>query len=108
MAASWRWTRYVGQPYFLLAFAHRARAAALIRASPAGEMCRLGLALSVDEPPFRFAHLALCAAAIRLRAAVDMVRPERDSFRASGHESRSRFERCAGRSTDGFAGLHAR
>jgi hypothetical protein len=64
-----------------LTFAHLARAAALIRASPAAEMCRLGLALLVAEPPFRFAHLARCAAAIRLRAAADMVRPVRDALR---------------------------
>jgi hypothetical protein len=51
---------------------HRARAAALIRARPAAEMWRLGLGLLAAEPLFRFAHLALCAAAIRLRAAADM------------------------------------
>jgi hypothetical protein len=58
-----------------LTFAHRALAAALIRANPAAEMWRLDLALLVAEPPFRFAHLALCAAAIRLRAADEMRTP---------------------------------
>jgi hypothetical protein len=62
-----------------LHFAHRARAVALIRARPAAEICRLSLALLGDvvfEPPFCFAYLARCAAAIRLRAAADM-RPVR-------------------------------
>ena len=72
-------------PYFLpaLIFAHRARAAALIRARPAAEMWRLGLALLVArfEALVRFAHLARCAAAIRLRAAADMVCPVRDALR---------------------------
>ena len=64
-----------GNHFFLaLTFAHRARAAALIRARPAAEMWRLGLALLVAEPPFCLAHRALCAAAIRLRAAADIVR----------------------------------
>jgi hypothetical protein len=53
-----------------LTFAHRARVAALIRDKPAAEMWRLGLPLLgevVFEQPFCFAHLSLCAAAIRLR-----------------------------------------
>ena len=71
-----------GNHFFLaLTFAHRARAAALIRARPAAEMWRLGLALLVAEPPFCLAHRTLCAAAIRLRAPADMVRPERDALR---------------------------
>jgi hypothetical protein len=75
--------QYEGGNHFFpaLTFAHLARAAALIRASPAAEMWRLGLALLVVELPFCLAHLALCAEAIRLRAAADMIRPERDALR---------------------------
>src|SRR5262249_48954121 len=59
-----------------LIFAHLARAAARILASPAAEMCRFGLVLLREFVlPLCFAHLAFCAAAIRLRAAADMVRP---------------------------------
>jgi hypothetical protein len=64
----------VGQTYFFLALtlAHRFLAAALMLASPCGEI-RLPL---IGAFFFRLAHLALCAAAIRLRAAADM-RPVR-------------------------------
>src|SRR5437868_11579280 len=61
-----------------LSFAHRARCAALIRARPAAETFRLGLAApSVLLPLRSFAHLALCALAFRARADADMVRPVR-------------------------------
>src|SRR5437868_14477353 len=61
-----------------LSFAHRARCAALIRARPAAEPFRLGLAApSVLLPLRSFAHLALRALALRARAAADMVRPVR-------------------------------
>ena len=61
-----------------LTFAHLARAAALIRASPAAEMWRfLPDSFDARPLPLTLAHLALCAAAIRARAAADMVRPVR-------------------------------
>jgi len=68
----------VWQSYFFfpaLTFAHLARAAALILARPAAEMCRFGLDLDFCDPLRCIAHLARCAAAIRLRAAADIVRP---------------------------------
>ena len=68
MAENWLWMRYSGgawQSYFFpaLTFAHRFLAAALMLASPCGEI-RLPL-IGTTFWPFRFAHLALCAAAIR-------------------------------------------
>jgi hypothetical protein len=65
--------------YFLaaLTLAHLALAAALIRARPAGEMRRLGAVL-LAAVPFRFAHRALCAAAIFARDAALIVRGPRD------------------------------
>jgi hypothetical protein len=63
-----------------LTLAHRARAAALIRARPAAEMWPLGLAFLVGlfVALFCFFHLALCAAAKLRRSAADRVRPGRD------------------------------
>jgi hypothetical protein len=68
----------VNQTYFFpaLTFAHRFLAAALMLARPCGEMRRLPALIATTFRPFCFAHLALCAAAIRLRAAADM-RPVR-------------------------------
>ena len=69
------WCLQAVDPLAALTFAHLARVAARIRASPAAEMWRLrALVLCV---PFRLAHLVLCAAAIRLRAAADIVLPLR-------------------------------
>lgn len=79
-AGSQRTKSNISAGYFfpLLIFAHLARCAALIRARPAAEIRRLGLAV-VDIPfePLTRAHLALCAEAMRARAAADMVRPVR-------------------------------
>jgi hypothetical protein len=70
------WCLQAVDPLAALTFAHLARVAARIRASPAAEMWRLrALVLCV---PFRLAHLVLCAAAIRLRAAADIARLGRD------------------------------
>jgi hypothetical protein len=60
------------QPYLLpaLTFAHRFLAAALMLASPCAEMRRPAL---IGTTFFCFAQRARCAAAIRLRAAADIL-----------------------------------
>jgi hypothetical protein len=64
--------------YFLaaaLTFAHRALAAALILATPAAEILRLGRAvLDAVRVPFCFAQRARWAAAMRRRAEADIER----------------------------------
>jgi len=67
----------VEQDYLLpaLTFPHRFLAAALMLASPCGEMRRLLALIGTIFWPFCFAQRARCAAAIRLRAAADIVRP---------------------------------
>jgi hypothetical protein len=75
-------------PYFFaaLTFAHRARAAARMRAMPAAEMRRLvlGAFATALEVRFCLAHRALCAAAIFRRAAADIVqRPDGDVVEAT-------------------------
>jgi hypothetical protein len=67
---------YPSQLYFLpaLTLAHRARAAAAIRARPAAEMWRLPALIGTTFWLFTLAHRARCAAAIRRRAAADIVR----------------------------------
>jgi hypothetical protein len=57
-----------------LTFAHRARAAAAIRARPAAEICRLPDLIGTTFWPFTLAHRARCAAAILRRAVADIVR----------------------------------
>jgi hypothetical protein len=62
--------------YFLaaLTFAQRALAAALILAMPAAEIRRFSREAEAVCLPFNFAQRARCAAAMRRRAAADIVR----------------------------------